>query len=239
MEEERGVLLSISQQDMEGKGNLGRPNPPGVSVEEMQRILDELSREVIVPAYNAMVELQNQNNTVLWEKTQELQQQMELRPQLGQVLTLDNQQSYTPTQPYHPATKLFVEGQVEAHQQSDLYHITEEERRLGRLAGKNYRQQGADQFVPTEGTDWVMEIGAGESVTICPPATSGNRFPELRGYLQIGEDGAADWGEGFLFPDGIAPTFAVGGCYLLEFLYHPAAGKWCVRCTELRAQSIE
>ena len=45
----------ITQQDLAGKGNLGRPDTPGVTTEEMQRILDELPREVIIPKFNALV----------------------------------------------------------------------------------------------------------------------------------------------------------------------------------------
>ncbi len=46
----------ITPEDLSGKGNLGRPDTPGVSTAEMQRILDEIPREVIVPAFNALAE---------------------------------------------------------------------------------------------------------------------------------------------------------------------------------------
>ena len=46
----------ITEDDLQGKGNLGRPDTPGVDTTEMQRILDELPREVIVPAFNRLVE---------------------------------------------------------------------------------------------------------------------------------------------------------------------------------------
>ena len=46
----------ITQQDLAGKGNLGRPDTPGVDTEEMQRILDELPREVIIPKFNALID---------------------------------------------------------------------------------------------------------------------------------------------------------------------------------------
>lgn len=44
----------ISEADMAGKGNLGRADTPGVSAGEMQRILDELPREVLAPALNEL-----------------------------------------------------------------------------------------------------------------------------------------------------------------------------------------
>lgn len=46
----------ITDGDLEGKGNVGRPDTPGVDTAEMQRILDELSREVIVPAFNKLID---------------------------------------------------------------------------------------------------------------------------------------------------------------------------------------
>lgn len=47
-------MRKITETDLAGKGNIGRPDIPGVSTAEMQRILDELSREVIVPAFNEL-----------------------------------------------------------------------------------------------------------------------------------------------------------------------------------------
>lgn len=46
----------ITEDNLQGKGNLGRPDTPGVDTTEMQRILDELPREVIVPAFNRLAE---------------------------------------------------------------------------------------------------------------------------------------------------------------------------------------
>lgn len=47
-------MRKITETDLAGKGNIGRPDIPGVSTAEMQRILDELPREVIVPAFNEL-----------------------------------------------------------------------------------------------------------------------------------------------------------------------------------------
>lgn len=46
----------ITDGDLLGKGNIGRPDTPGVDTAEMQRILDELPREVIVPALNRLAD---------------------------------------------------------------------------------------------------------------------------------------------------------------------------------------
>ena len=58
-------MRKITENDLKGKGNIGRPDIPGVSTAEMQRILDELAREVIVPAFN---ELSGQVETAINER---------------------------------------------------------------------------------------------------------------------------------------------------------------------------
>lgn len=50
------AFKKISDADLKGKGNIGRPDTPGVTTAEMQRILDELPREVIIPAFNILVD---------------------------------------------------------------------------------------------------------------------------------------------------------------------------------------
>lgn len=48
------AFRKITEGDMLGKGNVGRPDTPGVSTSEMQRIMDELPREVLAPAFNEL-----------------------------------------------------------------------------------------------------------------------------------------------------------------------------------------
>lgn len=50
------AFSKITDADTTGKGNLGRPDTPGVTAEEMQRILDELPREVIIPKFNTLID---------------------------------------------------------------------------------------------------------------------------------------------------------------------------------------
>lgn len=50
------AFRKITEGDMLGKGNVGRPDTPGVSTAEMQRIMDELPREVIAPIFNENIE---------------------------------------------------------------------------------------------------------------------------------------------------------------------------------------
>ena len=48
------AFRKITEGDMLGKGNVGRPDTPGVSTAEMQRIMYELPREVLAPAFNEL-----------------------------------------------------------------------------------------------------------------------------------------------------------------------------------------
>lgn len=50
------AFRKITDADVKGKGNVGRPDTPGVSTAEMQRIMDEIPREVIIPAFNALID---------------------------------------------------------------------------------------------------------------------------------------------------------------------------------------
>lgn len=53
------AFKEIAASDLQGKGNIGKPDTPGYSTAEMQRIMDEIPREVIVPAFNALVKALN------------------------------------------------------------------------------------------------------------------------------------------------------------------------------------
>lgn len=50
------AFIKITPQHLQGKGVTNLPDVPGLTAEEMQAKFDELSREVIVPAFNANVE---------------------------------------------------------------------------------------------------------------------------------------------------------------------------------------
>ncbi|MEG0021145.1 MAG: hypothetical protein RR728_11395, partial [Oscillospiraceae bacterium] len=56
-------MKKITEQDLQGKGNVGMPDTPELSMLEMQNKLDELSRDVIIPAHNLLVEELTQNGT--------------------------------------------------------------------------------------------------------------------------------------------------------------------------------
>lgn len=46
------ALKKITAEDLSGKGVLGQPNVPGLSAEEMQRKVEEIVRDVVIPAMN-------------------------------------------------------------------------------------------------------------------------------------------------------------------------------------------
>ncbi len=50
------AFKKITAADLQGKGNVGKPDTPGYSTAEMQRVMDEIPREIIVPAFNALVD---------------------------------------------------------------------------------------------------------------------------------------------------------------------------------------
>lgn len=48
-------FTTIGAEDLAGKGVVGLPDAPGLSAAEMQRRMDEIAREVIVPAFNRLI----------------------------------------------------------------------------------------------------------------------------------------------------------------------------------------
>lgn len=49
-------VAKITDADLNGKGNIGKADTPGVTISEMQRIMDEIPREVLVPKINAIID---------------------------------------------------------------------------------------------------------------------------------------------------------------------------------------
>ena len=50
------MFEKILPEDLEGRGVIGLPDTPGLSTPEMQAKFEETAREVIVPAFNALVD---------------------------------------------------------------------------------------------------------------------------------------------------------------------------------------
>ena len=56
------MLNAILPAELEGKGVLGQPEVPGLSAAQMQEKMEELTRAVVIPAFNRMVDQQNKEN---------------------------------------------------------------------------------------------------------------------------------------------------------------------------------
>jgi hypothetical protein len=85
------VLQGISPEELDGKLHAGQPDTPLLGTVGMQQLFDahpNLNTEKI----NALVQTQNENNAL--------------------VLAKNNTEPYTPTEPYHPATKKYVEDSI-------------------------------------------------------------------------------------------------------------------------------
>lgn len=50
------MFTKITQNDLEGKGVVGQPTVPGLSVLEMQQSVEQIVREVAIPAVNRLIE---------------------------------------------------------------------------------------------------------------------------------------------------------------------------------------
>ena len=59
----------ITEQDLANRGVKGLPDVPGLTTEEMQRKLEEIAREILIPKVNELVEGLNNANSNLNEKT--------------------------------------------------------------------------------------------------------------------------------------------------------------------------
>ena len=58
----------ITEQDLANRGVKGLPDVPGLTTEEMQRKLEEIAREILIPKVNELVEGLNNANSNLTEK---------------------------------------------------------------------------------------------------------------------------------------------------------------------------
>ena len=62
----------ITEQDLANRGVKGLPDVPGLTTEEMQRKLEEIAREILIPKVNELVEGLNNANSNLNAKLDKL-----------------------------------------------------------------------------------------------------------------------------------------------------------------------
>ena len=58
-------MNKITDQDLANRGVIGLPDVPGLTTEEMQRKLEEIAREILIPKVNELVEGLNNANSNL------------------------------------------------------------------------------------------------------------------------------------------------------------------------------
>lgn len=58
-------MNKITEQDLANRGVIGLPDVPGLTTEEMQRKLEEIAREILIPKVNELVEGLNNANSNL------------------------------------------------------------------------------------------------------------------------------------------------------------------------------
>ena len=56
-------MNKITDQDLANRGVIGLPDVPGLTTEEMQRKLEEIAREILIPKVNELVEGLNNANS--------------------------------------------------------------------------------------------------------------------------------------------------------------------------------
>lgn len=64
------MLNQILSSELEGKGILGQPEIPGLTAAQMQKKMEELTRTVVIPAFNRLVDQQNKENDDRYTKLQ-------------------------------------------------------------------------------------------------------------------------------------------------------------------------
>ncbi len=105
-------LTQITSDMYSNKGIRVKNNPLGLSVAEAQRAFDELTLDVVIPAFNSLVTKQNTINTDVDSSVNELSESVVSKADASDVLLKTNSAEFTPTADYQPATKRYVDLNV-------------------------------------------------------------------------------------------------------------------------------
>ena len=80
----------ITEQDLANRGVKGLPDVPGLTTEEMQRKLEEIAREILIPKVNELVEgLNNANRNLSSVESLGLSQTVTINSHTGRSLTFE------------------------------------------------------------------------------------------------------------------------------------------------------
>lgn len=105
-------LSQITNEMYSDKGIRVKNNPLGLSVAEAQRAFDELTLDVVIPAFNSLVNTQNTINTDVDSSVSTLTASVLSKADASAVLTKTNTSQFIPTSDYQPATKRYVDLNV-------------------------------------------------------------------------------------------------------------------------------
>lgn len=105
-------LSQITSEMYSDKGIRVKNNPLGLSVAAAQRAFDELALDVVIPAFNSLVNTQNTINTDVDSSISTLTSSVKSKANASAVLSKTNTDAFTPTADYQPATKRYVDLNV-------------------------------------------------------------------------------------------------------------------------------
>jgi len=105
-------LSQITSAMYSNKGIRVKNNPLGLSVAEAQRAFDELTLDVVIPAFNSLVTTQNTINNDVDTSVSSLSTSVQSKADKTDVLTKTNSEEFVPTSDYQPATKRYVDLNV-------------------------------------------------------------------------------------------------------------------------------
>ncbi|MEA4973745.1 MAG: hypothetical protein VB119_11350 [Candidatus Metalachnospira sp.] len=105
-------LSQITSEMYSDKGIRVKNNPLGLSVAAAQRAFDELALDVVIPAFNSLVNTQNTINTDVDSSISSLTSSVQSKANASAVLSKSNTDAFTPTSDYQPATKRYVDLNV-------------------------------------------------------------------------------------------------------------------------------
>lgn len=105
-------LSQITSDMYSDKGIRVKNNPLGLSVAEAQRAFDELTLDVVIPAFNSLVTTQNTINADVDSTVNALSSSVVSKADASEVLLKTNSAEFIPTSDYQPATKRYVDLNV-------------------------------------------------------------------------------------------------------------------------------
>lgn len=73
------LLKEITEEDLQGKGVIGQPDTPNLTALEMQKSVEQIPREVIIPAYNEAVSKLNSRHQITDQAFEMLSRQMDTK----------------------------------------------------------------------------------------------------------------------------------------------------------------